>query len=180
MEEEISPVKEFLFDYLEKEKIQSHLSLKNSSEIIKKIISDCYSKVLQFDGDKDENTSILATGLLHYMLTNLLIPSQRKILINKFELDIVVPDIRTLSNKPQNALVIFIPKKLELKFIQNKLMEISKIQPNKGNIWIIVSKEINCEQKTIIISQESFANILNEINEFVSSKNIRQFKIFKN
>jgi len=61
MEEEISPVKKFLFDYLEKEKIQSHLSLKNSTEIIKKIISDCYSKVLQFDGDKDENISILVT-----------------------------------------------------------------------------------------------------------------------
>ena len=60
MEEEIGPVKEFLFDYLEKEKIQTHLSLNNSAEIIKKIISDCYSKVLQFDGDKDENISIPA------------------------------------------------------------------------------------------------------------------------
>ena len=39
MEEEISPVKEFLFNYLEKAKIQSHLSLKNNAEIIKKIIS---------------------------------------------------------------------------------------------------------------------------------------------
>jgi len=180
MEEEINPVKEFLFNYLEKEGIQSHLSLKNSTEIIKEIISDCYSKVLQFDGDKNENTAILVTGLLHYMLTNLLIPSQRKVVINKFELDIVVPDIRTLSSKPQNALVIFIPKKIESGYIQNKIMEISKMQPNKENIWVIVPKEVNCEQKTIIISQESFANILNEINDFISSKNIRQFKIFKN
>jgi hypothetical protein len=180
MEEEVNPVKEYLFDYLEKEKIQTNLSLENSSELTKKIISDCSPKISEFEGDKDENLAILETGIMHYMLTNLLIPSQRKIIVNDIELDIIVPDTRTLSSKPQNALVIFIPKNLNSKYIQDKLTEMLKIQPERKNIWLVSSKDLDVEQKTFILNQKSFANIFKEVNEFISSKNITAFKIFKN
>ncbi len=179
MEEEITPVKEFIFDYLEKEKIQEKLTLENSSELTKKIVSDCSSKIAEFEGDKYENLAIFATGIIHYMLTNLLITSQRKITVKDVELDVIVPDLRTLSNKPSESLVICIPKNLDKKFLQKKLEEIKKIQPETKNIWWIFSKELDMDQKKFILT-ENFSNIFKEINEFLSTKKGTQFKIFKN
>lgn len=179
MEEEINPVKEYLFDYLEKEKIQESLSLETSSELTKKIVLDCSSKISEFEGSNDENLAILATGIVHYMLTNLLIPSQRKISLKDIELDVIVPDTRTLSSKSEDALLICIPKILDEEYIQDRLLEIEKIQPERKNIWWVFPREINVEQKKFILT-ENFSNIFKEINEFVSSKKVTQFKIFKN
>ena len=180
MEEEISPVKEYLFEYLEKEKIQTKLSMENSTKLTRKIISNCAPKIAEFEGSSDENLAILATGVMHYMLTNLLIPSQRKIMVNNVKIDIVVPDRRTLSSKPQDTIVICISKTLDSQHIQKRLSEIQKIQPERKNIWVILPKDLNIIEKTFVITQESFANIFKELNEFVSSKKFTQFKIFKN
>ena len=43
-------------------------------------------------GKKDEAVGILATGILHYLLTNALLNSQRKVEYQGLELDIVIPD----------------------------------------------------------------------------------------
>ena len=46
---------------------------------------------------KEEVIGILATGILHYLLTNALLNSQRKVNYQGMELDIIIPDIRTLE-----------------------------------------------------------------------------------
>ena len=61
-----------------------------------------------------------------------------------------------------------------------RLTELEKIQPETKNIWTVLPKEQNIRQRYFIFTQQSFANIFKDINEFVSSKNITQFKIFKN
>jgi len=52
-------------------------------------------------GEKEEVVGVLATGLLHYLLTNALISSQRKVTYNDNELDIVIPDTKTLEKDPK-------------------------------------------------------------------------------
>ena len=101
-----SPVKDVLYRELTKlteKKIQSEISKKNSSKIISEIISNCYSKILQIPGEKDENFGILAESLMHYLLTISLIPSQRKISVNNIDLDIVIPNLILLKEKPGDS-----------------------------------------------------------------------------
>jgi len=90
MQEDPNPVKDYLFDYLAKsdEKIQKLISDKKFSEIIEDVIINCYDKIITL-GKKDESVGVLATGLLHFLL------SQRKIEYRGIEVDIVIPDLKT-------------------------------------------------------------------------------------
>ena len=105
MQEEPNPVKDYLFDYFlkSKEKIEKLIIDKKFSEIIDDVIANCYDKIITLGG-KDESVGVLATGLLHYLLTNALINSQRKVEHNGIEIDIVVPDIKTLDKDPKKTL----------------------------------------------------------------------------
>jgi len=107
MQEEPNPVKDYLFDYLSKsdEKIQRLISDEKFSEIIDDVIINCYDKIITLE-EKDESIGVLATGLLHFLLTNALLNSQRKIEINGIEIDIVIPDLKTLEKDPKQTLPI--------------------------------------------------------------------------
>ena len=111
MQEESNPIKDYLFDYIKKseEKIQKLIAEKKFAEIIDDVITNCYDKVITI-GTKEESVGVLATGLLHYLLTNALINSQRKVECQGIELDIIIPDIKTLENDPKKTLLICIPK----------------------------------------------------------------------
>ncbi len=129
--------------------------------------------------DVDENASIFLTGLLHYLLTNSLIPSQRKIEYNGIELDIVIPNVKTLETKPKNSLIICIPKSFEQVLINEKLRELLKIQPNKENIWVVLKEMIQSDFKIFEIKNKSVIHIIDEINNFLDKSKQTQFKIFK-
>ena len=111
MQEEPNPVKDHLFNYLSKseERIQKLIFEKKFSEIIDDVIANCYDKIITL-GEKDESVGVLATGLLHYLLTNALINTQRKVEYQGIEIDIVIPDIKTLEIDPKKTLLICIPK----------------------------------------------------------------------
>ena len=86
------------------------ISEKKFDVIINEIIENCYDKIILMD-KKEEAIGILATGILHYLLTNALLNSQRKVDYQGMELDIVIPDIRTLEKDAKMTnLLILIPK----------------------------------------------------------------------
>ena len=132
MQEEPNPVKDYLFDYLSKseERIQKLISEKKFSEIIDDVTANCYDKIITL-GEKDECVGVLATGLLHYLLTNALINSQRKIEHKEIEADIAIPDIKTLEKDPKKTLLICIPKSSNKNIIEEKISQLEKIQPEK-------------------------------------------------
>ncbi len=180
MQEEPNPVKDYLFDYLSKsdKKIQKLISDQKFSEIIDDVITNCYDKIITL-GEKDESVGVLATGLLHFLLTNALLPSQRKIECNGIEVDIVIPDLKTLEKDPKQTLIICIPKTSEKKVIEQKLMELYKIQPEKQNIWLVLSQELDFENRTYIIQKEdqTFSKIIFNIAQFVNVEGQSKFKI---
>ena len=149
MQEDPNLVKEYLFDYLSKseEKIQKLISDKKFSEIIDDVITNCYDKIITL-GKRDESVGVLATGLLHFLLTNALLTSQRKIQYNGIEIDIVIPDLKTLEKDPKKTLLICIPKTSKKKEIEQKLMELYKIQPEKQNVWLVLSQKLDFENKS--------------------------------
>jgi len=182
MQEDPNPVKEYLFDYLSKskEKIEKLISEQKFSEIIDNVIANCYDKIITLGG-KDESVGVLATGLLHYLLTNALINSQRKVEHNGIEIDIVIPDIKTLEKDPKKTLLICIPKSSNKNIIEEKISQLEKIQPEKENIWVVLSENVSINQKYFLLSKEnnSFSKIIFEIAQFSNVHGANKFKILR-
>jgi len=75
MEEETNPIKDYLFEYIKNSEIIPKLIIeKKFDQIIEDITKNCYEQIISMD-EKDKAVGVLATGLLHYLLTNALIPS---------------------------------------------------------------------------------------------------------
>ena len=181
MDEESNPIKDYLFEYIENSKIIPKLiSEKKFDMIIENITKNCYDKILTM-GEKDESVGVLATGLLHYLLTNSLITSQRKVDYNGNELDIVIPDIKTLEKDPKKTLLICITKSSDIVIIKEKIAQLEKIQPEKENIWLVLSENIQTNKKTFVLSKDdnSFSRIIFEIAQFTNVGGANKFKILR-
>ena len=181
MDEEQNQIKDYLFKYIENSEIIPKLIVeKKFDQIIEEVTNDCYDHILSI-GEKDEVVGVLATGLLHYLLTNALITSQRKILYNDVELDIVIPDTKTLEKDPKKTLLVCIPKSSNIETINEKISSLEKIQPEKDNIWIILSESIQIGKKSFILSKEnnSFSKIIFEIAKFSNVGGSNKFKILR-
>ncbi len=181
MEEESNPIKEYLFRYIEKseKRFQQLFSETKMTEIINDILDNCYDKVTLIE-NKEESLGVLATGILHYMLTNAMLTSQRKVEYKEVEIDIVIPDLKTLEKDPKKTLIICIPKTLDKNAIKEKLEQLQKIQSEKQNIWLVLTQDLGF-WKTFVIQKEksSFSNIIYDIAQFVNIQGHDKFKILR-
>jgi len=181
MEEESNPIKDYLFEYIENSEIIPKLvAEKKFDQIIEDVTKNCYDHILSM-GEKDEAVGVLATGLLHYLLTNALITSQRKIEYNGNELDIVIPDIKTLEKDSKKTLLICIPKSSDIVIINEKISKLEKIQSEKENIWLVLSKDVPTGKKSFILSKDNntFSKIIFEIAQFSNVHGTSKFKILR-
>lgn len=181
MEEESNPIKDYLFNYIKNSSIIPKLvAEKKFDQIIEDVTKNCYDHILSM-GEKDEAVGVLATGLLHYLLTSALITSQRKIQYKDNELDIVIPNTKTLEKDPKKTLLIAIPKSSDTKVIEEKISKLEKIQLVTENIWIVLSKNIPIKKKTFVLSKEenSFSKIIFEIAQFSNVHGTSKFKILR-
>ena len=181
MEDETNPIKEYLFDYIKNsETIPKLIHEKKFDAIIDEIIENCYEKIIVME-EKNESVGILATGILHYLLTNALITSQRKAEYLGEELDIVIPDIKTLKKDPKKTLLICILKTSDINKINKKIQKLEKIQSEKENIWLVLPEKISTEKKSFVLSKEnnSFSKIIFEIAKFSNVGGSNKFKILK-
>ena len=182
MQEEPNPVKDYLFDYLSRseERIQKLISENKFSEIINGVVTDCYDKAITL-GEKEDSIGILATGLLHFLLTNALLNSQRKIEHNGIDIDIIIPDLKTLEKDPKKTLIIYIPKTSNKNIIEQKINELEKIQPEKPNIWLVLSQDLGFKNKFFVIDKQdnTFSKIIFDISQFVNVQGQNKFKILR-
>ena len=179
--EESNPIKEYLFKYIEKSdgRFQQLFSQTKMNEIINDILNNCYYKVALME-DKEESLGVLATGILHYMLTNAMLTSQRKVEYQGIEIDIVIPDLKTLEKDPKKTLIILVPKTLDKKIIQEKLEELQKVQPEKQNIWLVLTQDLGFGNTYVIEKEKSsFSNIIFDIAQFVNVHGESKFKILR-
>ena len=182
MQEESNPVKDFMFEYIKnsEKKLEQYILEKKFSDIIQDIIINCYDKIIKI-GKKEESIATLATGLLHYLLTNALLSSQRKIEHKGIEIDIVLPNLKTLEKEPEKALIIYIPKTIKKNEIQEKLEQIYKIQPEKQNVWLVLSQNMDFENKSYVIEKKNntFSEIIFDISQFLNVHGENKFKILR-
>ena len=181
MDEEANPIKDYLFEYINNSKtIPQLISEKKFDVIINEIIENCYDKIIKM-AEKDEAVGVLATGLLHYLLTNSLISSQRKVEYQGQEIDIVIPGIKTLEKDAKKSLIISIPKSSNQETINKRLEELEKIQPEKENIWLVLSENINTDRRTFVLEKQNntFSKIIFEIAQFSNIGGANKFKILR-
>jgi len=179
-----SPVKDILYQEIaniSEDTIQLEISKNNSSKIISQIISKCTTKIQKISTSFDEDLGIFAEGLMHYLLTVSLIPSQRKISKNNVEIDIVIPDILTLNSNPKDSLIILFPKSKNENMIKKRISELERIQPIKENIWVVLHHNLQLKNQTYLIQNDdnSLKKILDDINKFYSSRKQSKLKIMK-
>ena len=122
-----------------------------------------------------------AESFIHYMLTTALIPSQRKTMLQSVDIDIVVPDAKTLVSSPQDAIIISFPKTGELETIKEHVKKLKKIQSNSENIWIVLDRQAPIDVKVYTLDKDhfTFSNIINDLISFSSNKTQSKLKIFK-
>ncbi|MEX0861558.1 hypothetical protein [Nitrosopumilus sp.] len=181
MQEESNPIKDYLFEYIKNSQTIPQLIIEKKFDlIIGEIVKNCYDQIITL-GEKDESIGVLATGILHYLLTNALITSQRKVMYKEEELDIVIPDIKTLEKDPKKTLLICIPKSSNINQINEKIEKLEKIQSEKENIWIVLSEKIQLEKKSFVLNKEhdSFTKIIFEIGKFSNIGGTNKFKILR-
>ena len=179
-----SPVKDILYQELEsitEKKILSELSKNNSSKIILEVISKSFPRIQEISHNIDEDLGILAESLMHYLLTLAMIPGQRKILHQDIEIDIVLPDLKTLLENPKDSIIIYFPKSKDYTSIQKNINVLEKVQHSNENIWVVLNEKLELENKIYLINKDtnSFTKILDDINEFYSSRKQNKFKIMK-
>jgi len=141
-----------------------------------------YTKALQSvntEIDEIEKMGILAESFTHYLFTEMLIPSQRKISHENIELDMIIPNLAELKKNSDNSILIFFDKSSNNKIIKQRIQTVKKIQKTDKNIWVISKDEINISQKVYKIEKESFSRFLYDIQNFTELKNMNKLNIFK-
>lgn len=180
---EASPIKEILYEQINsisEQKIQVEISKGNAAGLVREMVYNCYPKIAKLYGGQHESFEAFAESLMHYLLTNALIQSQRKVTHKTADLDIVIPDVRTLVSSPKDAIIIIFPKTNDVDAILESLRKIETVQPVKENIWLVQKTSLGLQYKTYEIDNGcSFSNIINDIGVFLSSKAQSKFKIFK-
>jgi len=126
-------------------------SIPKIKEILSKTIATIYEKKENIDSDYnnfEKPLSILCEAFLHLLLTTTFLPSQRKIMLNELEIDLIIPDIKTLYKDPKKTLIIKFDKDSStLEYIK----KIDNIQKNKENIWIVSSSPLDTNYRNYVV-----------------------------
>lgn len=166
-------------DYGE-QRILSDIVQGESPDVVKAIFEQCIANIEKNNHTEPDVCSKVAEGLLHYLLTVSMIPSQRKTAFQSVEIDIAVPDTKTLSTSPQDVIIISFPKTDSLDDIKSQIEKIREIQPNPDNIWLVLEKNASVRAKVYTLKESmTFENIINDLISFSSNKKQSKLKIFK-
>ncbi|MEK0347918.1 MAG: hypothetical protein QQN44_06270 [Nitrosopumilus sp.] len=78
-------------------------------------------------------------------------------------------------------MIICIPKTSNKEEIVQRLTELYKIQPEKQNVWLILSQKFDFENRTYIIEKDNqtFSKIIFDIAQFVNVQGQNKFKILR-
>ena len=177
---ESSPIKDALYakiDDIGQEHIHELMLSCKFSELFEKIYETTINNIDNID--EYEKHGSVAESLTHYLFTEMLIPSQRKISFKNTELDMVIPNIPELKKNNDNAILIFFVKTSNIDKIKQRIQEIKKIQNSDANIWVISKDDIQIPQITYTTKKESFSKFLRDAQTFIKTKKMDKLNIFK-
>ena len=177
---ESSPIKDALYaniDDVGQERIHKLILNNKFTELFEKIFE---TTINSLDGINEyKKHGIVAESLTHYLFTEMLIPSQRKISFKNTELDMIIPSVTQLKKNSNNTILIFFAKTSSIDEIKQRIQKIKMIQNSDSNIWVISKDDIQIPQITYMTKKESFSKFLKDTQTFVKTKEIGKLNIFK-
>ena len=177
---ESSPIKDTLYAKIGdigQEHIHKLMLNGKFAELFEKIFE---TTIDSLDGINEyEKHGIVAESLTHYLFTEMLIPSQRKISFKNTELDMIIPSITELKKNSDNTILIFFAKTSNIDEIKQRIQKIKMIQNSDSNIWVISKNDIQIPQTTYTIKKESFTKFLKDAQTFIKTKEMDKLSIFK-
>jgi len=163
-------------DEIGREKIRIDLS--SNIELSGKYCEDILKRCIERSSLKwDEETLVtLCEGLLHFMLTASLLPSERKVNFRGAHLDVVVPSLNVLAKNPESAIIIQLMKNHS---DLDKITKAESVQPHDDNIWIVSSERMATRHRNYHVGEGEipYSGMVQDINEFVKSKRIGRLKL---
>jgi hypothetical protein len=158
----------------------------NSKHIIEELMKNCLNS-LDRKTLRDSEWVSIGEALIHYMLTVMVLPSQRKITINGFEVSVVIPNAKNICKNQDQVIIIqfYIDDNNTIKNIVDKL---KTIQPLMENIWIVsftsidmpnplknyvISDRVNVNSETIF----PFSRIILDVVQHLERIDYSGFKI---
>ncbi|HSA75098.1 MAG TPA: hypothetical protein VLE21_02810 [Candidatus Nitrosocosmicus sp.] len=158
----------------------------NSKYIIEELMKNCLNS-LNRNILLDSEWVSICEALMHYMLTVMVLPSQRKITIDGFEVSVVIPNARNIYKNLEQVIIIqfYIDEDNTIKNIVDKL---KSIQPIMENIWIVsylsidmpnplknyvISDRVNVTGETVF----PFSRIILDVAQHLEKINYSGFKI---
>ena len=178
---ESSPIKDALYAEIDKigqDKINELLLKKEFSVIFESVFDKAIGRINE-GINKDEKFGALAESITHYLFTEMLVPSQRKISYENIELDLVIPNTLELKKKSENAIILFFVKTANITEIQNRISEIKTIQEKDDNIWVISEHVLDISQRSYTTNKISFEKFLRDAHNFIQENNMNRLNIFK-
>lgn len=178
---ESSPIKDALYaeiDRIGQDKINDLLLKKEFSDIFQNIFEKAIDKIKE-NVSEDEKFGTLAESITHYLFTEMLVPSQRKISYENVELDLIIPNTLELKKDSQNVIIVLFTKTSDMIEIQKKISQIKTIQQEDDNIWVISKHLLDISQRSYATDNVSFGGFLRDAQNFIQSKNMNKLNIFK-
>ncbi len=176
MPSDISATLYSAIDNIGRDRIRMDLSLniELAEKHIEDILKQCYEELgLEMD---EETLVTLCKGLLHFMLTASLIPSERSMRFQGTDLDVVVPSLKILTKNPENAIVIQLIKNAAE---SNRIAKAKSVQPHGANVWIVSPKRLATDYRNYHLGEGEirYSRIVRDISEFVNSKKVGRLKL---
>ena len=177
---ESSPIKDALYTRINdigQEQIHQLLLNKEFLELFEKIYEPIIKSIDSIN--EYEKHGALAESLTHYLFTEMLIPSQRKVSFENTELDMIIPNTSELQKNSHNTILIFFVKTSNINQIKQRIHDMKKIQNEDANIWIVSKDDIEIPQSVYITKRESFSEFLKNAQNFIETKKMNKLNIFK-
>lgn len=184
MTAESDPVRDIVYDVLgqaAESTIQEGFARGDGAAVTDSIASECRRRVLELPGDADKNVGAMITVLLHYLFSRLLVPTHRKVAMDGVHIDIVIPDARTLETNWNSAVVLCILTSTRPEYVEQRVSDAGKIQPNLDNIWIVSPGPVETGHRAFVIGPggDSLADIVAQAEGFLEGGRSARFRIFK-
>ncbi len=180
-------VKALLYSVIERlgrDSLRSGL-VRDSRSTISLILDSCMKEL---SSNRDGDTTLrLVTALMHYLLTECMIPSERKIQVDDMVLDLIIPSMRVLRSNPDNTLIILIARGDEVDALNQRLEKVYTLYP-RVTLWaIVVGGSVDASRISnarVYMMDESadersipLSSIIEDIRGFMNSRGIRPFNI---
>ncbi len=164
-----------------KHKIRSDVF--SNIEIADEYMQRLFNRSLEHFTNRLDGNSLITMYeiLLHFMLTACTIPTQRKVKISHLSIDLVIPNLHTLSRSPSDVILVqFVRSPNDVTMI-DEVLSLLKLKTENLNIWLITTLDLEAKYTTHVInlsaSKINCSHIIRDIDVFLKERRDKSFRL---